>query len=325
MNTINNNKGIFVISLDFELFWGVWDVTTKKKYADNILGVREVMPRLLNLFTAYNIKATFATVGFLFAKDKEELFSYIPDNKPAYSNNHYNVYDKELSLTGINETDDPYHFGYSLFEQIKKSMHEIGTHTFCHYYCLEEGQTGKEFDEDIKAAKKIAAANAIELTSIVFPRNQVNEEYLDILKNNGINVYRGNPTSWIYKPRKFTAEVLFIRLCRLLDTYIPISGYNTHLIERNKGMPINIPASRFLKPYYKKLCWLEKIKLARIMNEMTCAAKKNEAYHLWWHPHNFGKNITENISNLTIIMEHYIMLNKKYGFTNLTMKEAAGL
>ncbi|HMK05545.1 MAG TPA: polysaccharide deacetylase family protein, partial [Ferruginibacter sp.] len=240
--SINNDNGLFVISLDFELFWGVWDVTTKEKYGNHILGVKEALPRMLELFERYGIKATFATVGFLFAKDKQELLAYLPETTPAYSNSDYNVYTKEFDSLGNDETDDPYHFGYDLFQQIKQSPHEIATHTFCHYFCLEEGQGPEDFDADIKAAKRIAAANDVKLTSIVFPRNQVNTDYLPVLKDNGINVYRSNPVSWIYKPRKFSAEIIFIRICRLLDTYLPISGYNTHAIKRNGESPVDVPA-----------------------------------------------------------------------------------
>jgi hypothetical protein len=57
---------------------------------------------------------------------------------------------------------------------------------------------------------------------------------------------------------------------------------------------------------------------------MTYAAKKKELYHLWWHPHNFGVNIKENMENLTVLLKHYQFLHTKYGFANLTMKEAAG-
>ncbi|MEO6541644.1 MAG: polysaccharide deacetylase family protein, partial [Ferruginibacter sp.] len=186
------NKGVLVISLDFELLWGVWDVTTKEKYGTHILGVKEMMPALLDLFTRYDFKVTFATVGFLFAKNKEDLLSHMPDNKPRYSNDSYNVYTKELNFLGNNDIDDPYHFGYNLFEQIKKSNHEIATHTFSHYFCMEEGQSAEEFDADIKAALKIAANNNVQISSIVFPRNQVNIDYLKILRNNNIKVYRGN-------------------------------------------------------------------------------------------------------------------------------------
>lgn len=324
MNNPNDHTGAFVISLDYELFWGVWDVATKEKYGAHIIGVKEVIPALLTTFENHNIKATFATVGILFSKDKDGLTEFIPDKKPAYSNAEYNVYIKEFASMGNNENDDPYHFGYSLFDMIKQSQHEIATHTFSHYFCLEEGQSAEEFDADIKAAIKIAAANNINISSLVFPRNQINEAYLPVLADNGIRVYRGNPESWIYKPRKFSAEVPFIRLCRLLDTYLPVSGYNTSSVIKNDGFPVNVPASRFLKPYNKNLAWLEKLKLKRIMQEMTYAAKKKELYHLWWHPHNFGINIKENMENLTVLLNHYQLLHAKYSFTNLTMKEAAG-
>jgi hypothetical protein len=60
------------------------------------------------------------------------------------------------------------------------------------------------------------------------------------------------------------------------------------------------------------------------MNEMTYAAKNNEIYHLWWHPHNFGVDTSENMKNLTSLLKHYQFLHSKYGFTSLTMQEAAG-
>ena len=324
MSNDTDNRGAFVISIDFELLWGVWDVTTKKKYGPHITGVKEVIPALLAAFKKYDVKATFAIVGFLFAENKEELGCFIPDKKPGYSNPEYNVYLKEFAAIGKDENDDPYHFGYSLFEMIKQSPHEIATHSFSHYFCLEEGQSAEEFDADIKAAVKISKEKNTELCSLVFPRNQINEHYLPVLANNGINVYRGNPLSWIYKPRKFSAEVPFIRLCRLLDTYLPVSGYNTFSVTKNTDVPVNVPASRFLKPYNKNLAWLEKMKLKRIMNEMTYAAKNNEIYHLWWHPHNFGINIKENMENLAALLKHYQFLHSKYGFASLTMKETAG-
>lgn len=325
MDTTRNKEGIFVISLDFELLWGVWDVSTIENYGNHILGVQKVIPALLDVFSQYNIKATFATVGFLFCKNKEELLAFSPQLKPGYTNPGYNVYLREVPKTGQDEKDDPYHFGYPLFKQLLQSEHEMGTHTFCHYYCLEDGQTAAEFAADIEAAKKVAAANDVMLSSVVFPRNQVNEEYLPVLKEQGITVYRGNPTSWIYKPRKFAAEVLLIRLLRLIDTYLPISGANTHVINRTGGLPVNIPASRFLKPYDPRFALLEKLRLRRILNEMTVAAQKKELYHLWWHPHNFGMNIEKNMNNLRVILNHYQFLQKKYGFANYTMKEAAAV
>jgi hypothetical protein len=53
---------------------------------------------------------------------------------------------------------------------------------------------------------------------------------------------------------------------------------------------------------------------------MSYAAKRNLVYHLWWHPHNFGKNLDSNLNMLTEILNHYTYLNKKYNFTSLNMK-----
>ncbi len=323
MSKPDHDKGTFVISLDFELHWGVWDVLTKEKYGPHIVGVKKVIPALLSLFEQYDFKVTFSTVGFLFARNRDELLSFIPEIRPGYLDERYDVYARELPSIGCDENDDPYHFGYSLFEMIQGSPHEIGTHTFSHYYCLEEGQSAVEFDADIKAAKKIAALRGIRPTSIVFPRNQLNMAYLDTLRKNDIFVYRGNPTSWIYKPRKFSAEIPFIRLCRLLDTYLPISGYNTHKIEAVRGEPVNIPASHFLKPYNNTFPFFEKLKLQRIKTEMTKAAQRAELFHLWWHPHNFGMHTDKNMANLRELLDHFQQLNKQYGFRNLTMTETA--
>ena len=325
MKENKDKNGLFIISLDFELFWGVWDAVTIERYGGNVLGVRNVIPQLLSLFSQFNIRATFATVGFLFAKNKAALHAACPALKPDYTNSKHNVYINEIHQTGNDETDDPYHFGGSLFEMVKNSAHEIGSHTFSHYYCLEEGQTLAQFSEDIKAAVNISGQNNIRLRSFVFPRNQVNPHYLPVLAANGFTAYRGNPNSWVYKPRRFVITILMIRLFRLIDTYLPVSGSNTHKINKAAETPANIPASRFLKPYSSTLWWLEHLKMWRIKKEMTRAAKKKEIYHLWWHPHNFGKNTEKNIAFLAKLLAHYKVLQNRYGFTNVTMQEAADI
>ncbi|MBK8241811.1 MAG: hypothetical protein IPK88_00135 [Saprospiraceae bacterium] len=69
--------GKMVISLDFELYWGVTDSKSIDAYQSNILGVQSVIPKLLYLFDQYQIKATFAIVGFLFVTIKR-LLEHLP-------------------------------------------------------------------------------------------------------------------------------------------------------------------------------------------------------------------------------------------------------
>jgi peptidoglycan/xylan/chitin deacetylase (PgdA/CDA1 family) len=316
-------NGKFIISLDFELFWGVRDKRTLDTYGANILGVREAIPKMLETFENHKVKATFATVGFLFASSKKELLDYCPTNKPNYSNKNISPYNGHFDLVGENEGKDMYHFASKLIDLIRKyPEHEIATHTFSHYYCLEHGQTKEDFKSDILAAIEIARSKNIEIKSLVFPRNQFNEEYLQIIKSLGITSYRGNEKIWFHKASKEDDEKLGKRACRLLDSYLNISGHNSYsLKEIGNKEPFNIPSSRFLRPYSAKLKIFEDLRLRRILKSMTYAAKNGEVYHLWWHPHNFGINQQDNFKFLEKVLAHYSELNSKYDFESITMAD----
>ena len=101
--------GSFVISLDFELRWGIRDRERFGQYRQNLLGVREAIPAILALFSEYGIRATWATVGFLFFDTREELLSSIPSDLPHYVNQCLDPY-QELEDLGENEAEDPLHF-----------------------------------------------------------------------------------------------------------------------------------------------------------------------------------------------------------------------
>src|ERR1700679_3073446 len=106
------SNSALVISLDFELFWGVRDVVGLDAYRDNLLGVRQAIPALLRLFAEREIHATWATVGFLFCRAKQELMATLPHRLPAYSDRSLSPYD--LTDVGQDEARDPFHFAPSL-------------------------------------------------------------------------------------------------------------------------------------------------------------------------------------------------------------------
>jgi peptidoglycan/xylan/chitin deacetylase (PgdA/CDA1 family) len=317
-------KGNFVISLDFEINWGVWDVVSLENYANHLYGVRNVIPSLIKLFDEFKINATFATVGFLFFDTKEQLLNYLPSEKPTYTNKNISPYLSHFDTVGTNEKDDLLHFAPSLIKQLQQAGQEVGCHTFSHYYCLEDGQTVEQFKADLQAAKKIAEEKGISLKSFVFPRNQYNEAYLSVCRQEGIIAYRGNENSWLYEAKNYESETLIRRACRLIDAYINITGHHCYDITwTNNSIPCNIPSSRFLRQYSKKLAFLDGFRLRRIKNSMTYAAKNNLTYHIWWHPHNFGVNLQQNLLFLQQILKHYKHLQTKYGFTSSNMQNLA--
>ncbi|WP_010094026.1 polysaccharide deacetylase family protein [Ornithinibacillus scapharcae] len=318
-----SEKGIFVISLDFELNWGVHDRFPNERYRKNLLGAREVIPILLQRFKEHQIHATWAIVGLLFFSKKEQMVKEIPDLLPDYDDIKLSAY-AHMKNIGLNEMEDPIHYGSSLVKLIQKeSTQEIASHTFSHYYCLAKGQNQKAFEADTKQAIKVAKRKGLPaMNSIVFPRNQINTHYLETCKQLGITVYRGCEDHWLYKVIH-KKDGLLKRTIRLLDSYINISGHHIYGIEsllETNGM-VNIPSSRFLRPYSKRLRYLEPIKLNRIKMAMTKAAQEGRVFHLWWHPHNFGICMKENLQVLDSVIDHFLTLQEQYGMKSMSMNE----
>ncbi|WP_274476222.1 polysaccharide deacetylase family protein [Mangrovimonas aestuarii] len=318
----SNANGFLVISLDFELHWGVFDAMSFESYKENLLKVWDIIPELIEMSDRYNVKLSFAPVGFLLAKNKSELLGVCPTEKPTYINGKFNPYRLFDSL-GESEKDDPFHYALPLINTIKKHPnHEILTHTFSHYYCNEVGQNPKQFEADLIAGIEISKQNGIAIKSIIFPRNQINKKYLEICKKHGIICYRGPEKHWMHQTQSTEdLEKSSKKLLRLIDSYFNLSGNNTYPLDslQNGSCIMNIPSSRFLRPFSSQLKLFNSLKLNRITKAMTYAAKKNELYHLWFHPHNFGCHTKENFDSLKTIFEHYKMLNEKYGFQSETM------
>ncbi len=316
------NTGILLISLDFELFWGVQDCHTYEDYGDNVLGGRKAIPQLLELFKDHGIHVSWATVGMMFAENKDEIVSLSPseDLRPSFDNAALSGY-RVLNHIGNNEQEEPYFYGKSLIDLISKYPNqEIASHTYSHYYAREAGQSYEEFDADLKAAKKISVAKGYDVKTLVFPRNQSKKEYESAITNNGYLAFRGEEEDWIHK----IPINIVKRMFRLADSYLNLTGSATYSIEDfKKGVLHNFRGSRFLRPYNYSLRLFEGLKIKRVKGQMKKAAKKGRIFHLWWHPHNIGINTEKNIKNIKEILDYYDELKNKYGMESKNMLELA--
>ena len=317
------DHGSFIISLDFELFWGVRDRRTLKEYGENIRGVRKAIPAMLRLFEQFEVRVTFAAVGLLTFKNREELLQALPAEVPQYHDPRLSPYGSYLDSIGEHEGVDPHHFGAELLTQIRQaSQHELGSHTFSHYYCLEPGQSAEEFRADLEAMRLVAERQGLSFRSIVFPRNQYSEESLALCRDVGLEVFRGVQEGWAYRSRSRLREQLLHRAFRFLDAYLPLSGTTCWSYERLQRAPlINVPASRFLQPYSRRLSLFEPLRLRRILNSLEYAAREKQLFHLWWHPHNFGRNLGKNLAFLELVLKRYQELRHQYGLQSMTMGE----
>lgn len=320
--------GALVISLDFELHWGVRDwAPIDGPYARNLTGARVAIPRILALFEEFEIAATWATVGFLFARSREELDRFRPSVLPRYVDRSLFPYDEPV---GTAEADDPMHYASSLIELVKSTpRQEVGSHTYSHYYCLEPGQDRRAFVADMASAVAIARQRAVELRSVVFPRNQVNAEYLDDVRALGLTCYRGGQPGLLYRSHSEAKSTERFgplpRMLRLLDAYLNVTGHATtgwdELVD-DAGL-CNVPASRFLRPHLHQLRHVEALRVKRILKGLEQAASRKRVFHLWWHPHNFGTYLEENLEVLRRVLQGFRRLRDQYGMRSMAMGEVA--
>lgn len=317
---MKQRKGSLIVSLDFELFWGMQDCSSLEDYQENVMGGRKAIPLLLELFQKHGIHATWATVGFMFAENYEELKQYFPRKEliPTYDNGALSTY-RCFSEIGVNEQEAPCFYAPSLIKKVATTAGmEIGSHTFSHFYCRETGQTLEQFEADMKAAKSIAESKGYDITSVVLPRNQCDAKYIEVLRKLGYTTYRDEENDWIHEKVKVRA---LMRGLRLLDVYFPLTGQGGYKPNNENGI-WNLVGSRMYKPFFKPLAFLEEMKIRRIKKQMLHAAKNGLTFHLWWHPHNIGIMTEFHLKQLEEVFSYYDVLKQRYGMKSLNMREA---
>lgn len=318
--------GCLVVSLDFELLWGILDKDWRDAYRPNVLAGREAIPRMLELFERKKIHATWACVGLALCSGRDEALSRLGTLSGRRAASGLSLGEYVARHTGRSEAEDPVHYVPSLIRAVTSTPgQEIGSHTFSHYYCMEEGANPEAFRSDLKAFHQLALERKIGAASLVLPRNQVRSDFLPVMAQEGVRAYRGTPPgSLLDGARAEERQSIAIRALRLAEAYFPAARRMKEPARPvDPTMPRNVPASRFFRPCLTRSPALEGLRAAKIEAEMERAARTGGVYHLWWHPHNMGTRPELAMALLERVLERYARLGDERGFRSLTMGEAA--
>jgi peptidoglycan/xylan/chitin deacetylase (PgdA/CDA1 family) len=313
-------RGTLTISLDFELLWGIFDKVGNSYKNSYFTNTRKVVPQMLERFGKNEIAVTWATVGMLFAENEEEWKEYSPEFTPSYRDKRLSAYEWAKSH-GIRPE---VHFAPELIQEILDTpKQELGSHSYAHYYTLVRGQSPDQFRQDLQATQKIAQNKfGKKLSSLVFPRNHINELYLPICLEEGYEFVRGNPKNWFWQETQH--ESWSKKWFRSADCFFSVGSKTSYTLDEIKtypNEPLLIPASRILRPYTQGVPLINSARLDRIKKEMEWAARQGETYHLWWHPHNFGNNPEASMKELDELIDWYLELKNRWGFESKTMAE----
>jgi hypothetical protein len=278
---------------------------------------------MLKTFAEYGVACTWATVGFLLADSRETLRQWQPARRPRYADARLDPY---VEPVGNGEADDPLHYAPSLVREVLATpRQELATHTYSHYYCLEAGQDRETFAADLAAARAAAATYGVTLRSIVYPRNQRNPAYDDVLRDAGIVAYRGVQRGWHHAARPAAGSMPVHRALRFADAYAPAGPsylFGWEDVQQSSGL-CDVPASFFLRPYATRSAALEVARRHRLRRAIERAAAGGRLVHLWWHPHNFGVHLDENLATLRTLLDAFAACRQRDGMESLTMADVA--
>lgn len=274
-----------VISLDFELRWGVADKLPLEAsaYRRNIDGATDAVYGMLDLFQREGIGATWATVGALACSGWDEYHELAP-RQPQYSDARLRFKKewRELDPAGT------LHFAPAVVRAIVDAPdQELGSHTFSHIYLREDGCLPTDVAADSRAIASLFEQRfGMIPTSFVFPRNQVAQT--GTLEECGIRRWRANPRPFYWDTMRREEQSRWIRGLRLVNDVLPTGT--------RRAWSHEVRASYLLRFPLQPSAW--KLHSARIRHD-AANLQPGETLHLWWHPHNMGGDVRASLRRLS--------------------------
>ena len=288
-------RGVFTLSLDFELIWGTVDHGGPEPFRRACELEHEVIvDRLLALLTEFEISATWCTVGHLFLSScaAHGDVKHPEIVRPAHA---WLDGDWFASDPATDEHADPIFYGASLIDKIRACPvdQEIGSHTFSHVIFGDPGCSRATAASELAECVRLADQRGISLDSFAFPRNQVG--HLDVLREFGIRCYRGPEPTWYERPRTPRTLRRAAHLADVLTARTP----PVVLPHEQIGGLWNVPGSMMYFPMHGRRRHIPlSPRVRRARRGIDRAASERKIFHLWFHPTNLADESDRMFSGL---------------------------
>jgi peptidoglycan/xylan/chitin deacetylase (PgdA/CDA1 family) len=279
-------KASFVLSIDLELAWGVWDKLNSTNVQKIIDTERLVCENLLNIFDDNEMPVTWAVVAALL-DNKNKMMGNL--NQKAW-------YAPDILDNILNS----------------KTKHLIASHSYAH----KEFNTcsNEEIIEDFEKSIFFLKSFNINTDVFIFPRNNV--FHLDVLKKFNFKTYRSIDQSWYKKVYKYNK--LLGKISNLIDKVIPIKTNSVSPLIDKFGLT-EVPTSILLiskngiRSIVTNYSMFKKIK-----DGIDLAISQNECFHIWFHPSNFYYQTNKQFDLLKKII-NYVNLKREQGLIEVKL------
>lgn len=288
-------RGVFTLSLDFELIWGTLDLFGPDGFRDACLRERAgVVDRLLALLAEHDVSATWLTVGHLMLErctgsEHREIV------RPHHS---WSRGDWFADDPGGREDTAPLFFARSLIEKIRACPvpQEIGGHSFSHVIYGDPGCSRAAAESDLDALVAAAAGMGLALESFSFPRNRVGHQ--DALRPRGFKVVRAPEPGWHFQAR----SPMVRRLGHLADVVLARRPPAVFPKREADGL-VSVPGSMIYFPMHGLRRFLPvSVRVRRARKGLDEAVRQRGVFHLWTHPTNLADETEAMFGGLAAIL-----------------------
>jgi len=302
---IKLNRGVFTISLDFEMIWGTQDLFGPERFRKACETERTcVIDRLLDLLVEYELSATWFVVGHLMLDhcDAGGGLKHPDIVRPSHAWTKKDWFEHD---PGGCEEDGSVFLGRSLVEKIRACTvrQEIGCHTFSHVVFGDPGCSRPSAVSELKACARLASDMGIQMVSFAFPRNKVG--HLEVLRDYGFSCYRGpEPEARIFGHFPNVIK-RFANLWRVLAASQP----PVSLPEKNESGLWMIPGSMVFFPMHGLRRYIPvRARTRRAIKGLDAAARQKRIFHLWFHPTNLAEEMERMFAGLRSVFEYASLL-----------------
>ena len=306
--TSNLHRGVFSLSLDFELAWGSRDLFEDDSalVVDSLATREQVFEPLVGLLESLEIQATWATVGHLFLDRADDSPRGLhPDHPtPQHSWRSRPWFDGVPAGT---EDTHPAWYGRSLVKRLAASGQEVGSHSFSHVIFGDPGCSEAVADAELARCQELAAELGLPpLRSYVFPRNEAGHVHL--LARHGFTSWRPREPAWFNDPDIPKPVSRAAHLASVISASTP----PTVVSRQGAGGLWEHPGSATFLPHYgvRKLIPIER-RVTRCVRGIDAAAERREVFHLYAHPINFATAPTAMLDGLAEVLAHAVRLRDR--------------
>ena len=312
-------RGIFTVSLDFELVWGsrdLYQADLRPLLQAAQVTRAQVFGPLLGMLQDFGIVATWATVGNLFLERNARVDGRLYPGLTAP--NHAWHPDWYAGIPEGTEATHPEYYGRSLVLALRDAGQEVGSHSFSHPVFGDPGCSRETADSELARCVREAAELGISLRSFVFPRNVAG--HVDLLKKHGFRCWRGLEPVW-YRNARVPGPVS--RIAHLAD--VATIGHPPTVLpyQDAHGLWV-IPASTSFLPYEgirRAIPMYNRVKRATRCTEH--AAKHRRISHFWLHPINLAAEPKVLLDGMRKVLGHAARLRDAGKLDILPMGEIA--